>query len=299
MTGLSDIPAYLSGPVLLGALAGMGLVVGALTGLFGVGGAFVIVPLLNVLLGIPYTLAAGCSMCFTIGTSASGWSRHQSLGHVATKTMIILGGAGVCGAVLGADLHVHLKSALSASPAQGSGQAFTLTMHLLFILTLLIAGWLVLRWSPHETPGPSLLQRLPLGPRIEIQRANLRGISLPGLCAVGLGIGIFGGLLGIGGGVLLMPVMLLVVGVGIHQAVGTSLGVVLFVSVAGAAIYGADGEVNLWIVMALLVGSTLGVQIGAWLCHRLHARHIQRYFSLFILLVVLVIAWDFVRRLIG
>ena len=290
MTGLSEISANLSGPWLVGALAGIGLVVGVLTGLFGVGGAFLIVPVLNIALGIPYTLATGSSMSFTLGTGAAGWARHMRLGNVAVKTMTILSGAAACGTVLGADLHACLRHCLGQ-------RTFTLTMHGLFIVALAATAWLVFAWSPRERQGPSLLQRFALGPRIHIRQADMPGVSLPGLCLAGLAVGVLKGLLGIGGGVLLMPLMLVVVGLEIRQAVGTSLGVVLFSSLVGAVVYGQGGHASLWIVMPLLAGSIVGVQAGTWMCHRLHAQHIRRYFALLVLLVIVVVGWDFVRKM--
>jgi uncharacterized membrane protein YfcA len=290
MTGLYDVPANLSGSALLAALSLLGAVVGVLTGLFGVGGAFMIVPLLNVLLGVPYTLATGCSMCFTIGSSSAGWSRHMGLGNVATKTMLILAGSAVAGTVLGAELQGFMAGSMA--------EHFTAAMHALFLVVLGLTAWLVWGWSPHEpSAGGSLLQRLSLGPKIEIRRAGLKDVSLPGLCAVGLGIGVLKGLLGIGGGVLFMPVMLIVVGLSMRHSVGTSLGVVLLSSLAGAIIFGAKGQVSLWVVMPLLVGSSLGVQLGAWLCQRLHAGRIQRWFVLLVLAVMAIVGWDFARKL--
>lgn len=293
LLNLSGIPAYLHGPWLLAALVGLGLAVGVLSGLFGVGGASVITPMMNVLLGIPYELGVGCSMSFAIGTSASGWPRHWQLGNVATKTMTILAFACICGTLLGKDCQAWLKSAVAC----WGPDSFTLAMHGLFIAILLLVAWMVAFWRPHEARGQSLLQRLPLGPHIEIRRANLQDVSLPGLCLVGLAIGILKGLMGIGGGVLMMPVMLLVIGMSIQQSVGTSLGVVLFSSGAGAIAYGIEGQANLWIVMALLLGSTIGVQIGAYLCQRLQAARIQRYFSILILLVVAILAYDLICKL--
>ena len=111
-----------------------------------------------------------------------------------------------------------------------------------------------------------------------------------GLFAVGILIGVMKGMMGIGGGVLLMPLLIVVVGLTPHQAVGTSLGVVVFSSIAGAVKYGLDGNVNLWVVMSLLVGSVFGVQIGAWICHRLHAAKLRRYFAILVALVGLCVA---------
>mgnify|MGYP001215987653 CR=1 FL=1 len=293
MIGLDQIPSYLHDwpALLVAAMALMGLVVGVLTGLFGVGGAFLITPMLNVLLGIPYTLAAGSSLSFTLGNSSGAWARHMRLGNVAIKTVTILAGSAVCGTILGADLHVHLKTVFGV-------QTFTLLMHGMFLIVLLTSAYLV--WRPSApASGLSLLQRLPVPPRITIRAARLRNISLPGLCAVGLAVGVLTGLLGIGGGVLFVPVMLLVVGLTVHQTVGTSLGVVLFGSLAGAILYGAKGEASLWIVMPLLIGSSVGVQIGSWLCSRLHAIRIRRYFALLVVGVAAVIAIDLVSKLLA
>ena len=292
LLSLHDIPSYLSGPTLLVVLTAMGLGVGILTGLFGVGGAFVLTPLMNVLLGVPYSLGTGCSMSFTIGTGAAGWAQNMRLGNVATKSMIILAGGSICGTVLGQQLHEALLDHFG-------DEGFTLMMHGLFIVILLLTAWMIARWSPREKAGLSLLQRLPIGPHIEVRLAGLKGVSLPGMCAVGLVIGVLKGLMGIGGGVLLMPIMLLVVGLTIRHAIGTSLGVVLFSSIAGAVLYGRHGQANLWMVMALLAGSTTGVQIGVWLCHRWQADRIRRYFAWFILGVIAMLAWDLVHKLIS
>jgi hypothetical protein len=141
-----------------------------------------------------------------------------------------------------------------------------------------------------------LLARLPGRPRITIRATGINNISLPGLCALGLLIGIVKGLLGIGGGVLFMPAMLLVIGLTIHQAIGTSLGVVLFSSIAGAVIYGRTGQASLWIVVPLLAGSLSGVQAGVWLSRRLNAGHLKKYFSILIVLVILAIIYDFISK---
>lgn len=277
-----NFEAYLQGPALLAAMAGMGLVVGVLTGLFGVGGGFLITPLLNVAFGVPYQLAIGSGLSFTIGTSASGMRRHSRLGNFEPRSMVILAATSMLGAVLGATLNGSLHVALGE-------RNYTLMLHCLFLVTLGITAWLVARGNINDGTRKSLLQRMP-PPRIDLPRAGLAGVSLPGLCMVGLFIGVMKGMLGIGGGVLLMPVMILVVGLTPHQAVGTSLGVVLFSSIAGAAKYGADGHVNLCLVMSLLVSSVFGVQLGARICHSLHAERLKRYFAILVGLVAIAVA---------
>jgi len=285
-----DLQAWLQGPALLGALAGLGLCVGILTGLFGVGGGFLITPLLRVALGIPYPLAIGSDLCYMIGSGASGAARHVRLRNVAPRVVGILAVTSMGGAVAGATLNRFALLTLGE-------HRYTLTMHVLFVVMLTATAYLLGRGRQAERTGKSLLQRLPLPPYIDLPRARLRRVSLPGLCLVGAGIGVCTGMMGIGGGVLFMPVLVLVVGLTPHQAVGTSLGVVLFSATAGAIKYGLDGNVNLWIVLSLLAGSVFGVQIGAWVCQKLHAGRLRRWFAVLVLAVAAVLAVSVVRKL--
>lgn len=244
---------------------------------------------MNILFSIPYTIATGSSMLFTIGTSIAAWIKHMRLGNVALKTMTILCGGAVCGTMLGAKLHVFLKTCAGEFN-------FTLVMHSIFIVILAATALLVWQNRNDTVTSTPLLARLPGRPRITIRATGIKDISLPGLCTLGLLIGILKGLLGIGGGVLFMPAMLLVIGLTIHQAVGTSLGVVLFSSIAGTIIYGRTGQVSLWIVVPLIAGSLTGVQAGVWLSRKLRAERIKKYFSILIIIVIIAIMWDFVSK---
>jgi hypothetical protein len=272
------------GPAFWIGLAAFGLLVGVLTGLFGVGGGFMIVPVLMNLFGVPNKLAVGSSLCFTIGTGATGLSRHLRLGNFELKSALLLGVSAVFGALAGDWLLKAIGDATGGETSPG----FDLAMNGMFIVMLGLTAWLVARKPKVEKAGPSLLQRLPLGPRIGLPAAELTGVSLPGLLAVGLSVGLMKGLLGIGGGVLFMPLLILVVGLSPHQAVGTSLGVVMFSSVAGTIQKGLHGDVSLSIAMALLATSSIGVIIGAWLCQKLHATRLRRYFAI---LVGAVVVW--------
>jgi hypothetical protein len=123
-------------------------------------------------------------------------------------------------------------------------------------------------------------------------------MSVPGLGLVGLAMGVMSGLMGIGGGVFLMPVLVLVVGLTPHQAVGTSLGIVIPASIAGTIRYGLQGTVNLWVALALVAGSTVGIQMGAWICSRLPGRGLTRHFAILVLLMAGWLAVDFIRKLV-
>ncbi|MFA6134489.1 MAG: sulfite exporter TauE/SafE family protein [Phycisphaerae bacterium] len=290
MMDLNEIPSHLNGPALVAGLAGLGLILGVLTGLFGVGGAFLMNPLLNAVLGIPYPLVTGSSLGFVLGNSSGAWAKHMRLGNVSVKMMLIMAGAASCGTILGADVQAHLNAACGE-------KVFTLIMHALFILLLLSIAGLIWR-APGDLAGRRVfLQRLPLPPRVDIASAHLSGVSLPGLCALGLLVGVVAGFFGVGGGVLFVPAMMLLAGLEVRLAIGTSLGVMLFCSLTGAIIYGMKGEATLWIIMPLLVGSSVGVQVGTALCQRLHAGRLRRGFAILVLLVAGYIGIDFAMKL--
>ncbi len=272
-------------------LAGLGLTIGVLTGLFGVGGGFLMNPIMIVGLGIPVPISVGSSLCCIIGTGSAGVARHLRMKNVDFVSVLVLGSAGMCGAVLGKNLMDLLQWQLGQDH-------FSTVMRVLYLVLLLTTAWLVYRGPSEKHQGKSLLQRLPIPPRIRLLGGSLSGVSLPGLLAVGVGIGAMTGLLGIGGGVLFMPILLLVVGLTAHQAVGTSLGAMVLSAVAGTAAHALKGNVNFWIAMTMLVGSSIGVQIGAAICQRINARGLRRSFSIVVLLTALWVAMDLVIRLV-
>ncbi len=278
-------PVLPDGPLLLLVLVGLGGVIGILTGLFGVGGAFLLNPLLMVLLRVDPSVVVGSSLSFTIGTGTAGTLRHMRSKNVELYSMVYIGAGAILGAFLGGWAHGGLKARLGEA-------GFDQGILILYLVLLMVTAWLVARGSEDARRTRSLLQRLPLGPRVNLRTAKLAMVSIPGLLAVGIIIGIAKGMLGIGGGVLFMPLLLLVVGLPTHQAIGTSLGVVLFSSIAGTIDHSLDGHVSLWLAMSLLVGSSLGVQFGAWLCDRLQAKRIRRWFTLVVLLSAAVVAAD-------
>ena len=275
--------AHLHGTALFVCLAGFGLIVGVLSGLFGVGGGFIIVPMLNLLFGMSYDVAVGSSLSFTIGTGASGVSCHSRLGNVAPRTTTFLSMSAIVGAILGSQLHHWLKIQLGG--AQGRG--FESVMNALFIILLLVSAYLVYRGPVGQAKDLTILQRMPIGPFIDLPTVGRGHVSVPGLVVLGAFVGILTGMLGIGGGVLYMPLLLLVVGMTPHKAVGTSLGVVLVSSAAATIKHGLAGNVNLMVAMALLIGSTSGVQIGVALCQKIHAQRLRRYFAFLALAVAL------------
>jgi hypothetical protein len=283
--------AHLAGFALYAALAGMGLGIGMLTGLFGVGGAFLVVPLLNTLLGIPYELAIGSSLCFVAGTSTAGLIRHARLGNVELAAAVFLSAGSMVGAVLG-DM---LQDVLVRHVAGGDQARFDTLMDVLFVGLLCVVILSVVREPRPHASGKVALQRMSLGPRVDLRKAGREGVSGTGLVAIGLLVGVMTGVFGVGGGVLFVPILLIFVGMSPHLAVGTSLGVVLLASTAGTVKKGLADEVSLTIAMALLLGSVLGVQAGVWLCGRIGGKQLRRYFALVVAAAVVMLLVDLAR----
>jgi hypothetical protein len=292
--GLWELPSSnISDPALLmGALAALGFAVGILTGIFGVGGGFLVTPLLVSLYGVPATTAVGSGLCFIVGTSAAGLRRNMRLGNYEPLAMIVLGLAGMLGAVGGSGLHEHLKADLGPD-------RFDILIQLLFLPMLLTTAYLVYRNPGQGEGNRSLLQRLPIRPGLYLKRADLDDVSLVGMIALGLVVGTVTGLMGVGGGVLYMPLLLIVVGLTPHQAVGTSLGLVFFNATAGVVAHDSNDNVSMPLALPLLVTSTLGVQIGVWICHKLHATRLRKYFALIVLAAVAVVVVKLATKLIG
>jgi len=261
--------------VMIVSLLGVGLCIGTLAGLFGVGGGFLTVPILESLFGFNFTISVASNLASSVGTSSVGVARHSKLGNVEPRTMLLLVLGSVPGALLGAEIHQWLYEIM--------GDGFRQFMRGMFVVLLVSAGWLVWR-GPKQTPhGKSLMQRLPIGPHIDLPRAGIKGVSLPGMIVMSLGVGLLVGLMGVGGGVLFMPLLVMVVGMSVHQAVGTSLGVVMVSTSVAVFRYGFTGQVSLWIALSILTGSAVGVQFGSWLCDRLQARKLRRYFALLVI----------------
>jgi uncharacterized membrane protein YfcA len=232
------------------AVAGVG--VGIASSIFGVGGGFLVVPLLY-LLNMPFALVTGTSICSIVGTTASGVVTHHREGNVCTRTMWILG----IGAMLGGAGGKALQLAFERS----FPDLFEWVLGTSCVLVLLLLATLVY-FKPHRPEGKSPLQRISLGWRVDLPTGGVNGVSLIGLILIGLSGGLMAGLFGLGGGAIFVPLMLLLVGMDMKTTVGTKLGVILMGAIATTAYSAWQGQVCLPLAMSVLVGSAIGVQLG-------------------------------------
>jgi uncharacterized protein len=266
-------------------LVGVGALVGLLSGLFGVGGGFLLTPIL-MMVGIPPTVAAASDSCQIIATSSSGTAAHSRLGNVDVKlgTVLLLGGL-VGGAVgvriirfllgLGdADLAIKLTYVVVLSGIGGYmfWESFT----------SLRRGSLEMR-VPRLTRGQGILSRLPF--QMDFPRSKVRhSVFIPFI--LGGVVGILAAVMGVGGGFIMIPIMVYLLSTPMHVAVGTSLFQILF-TCAGVTLMQASTNhtVDLLLALLLAAGSTIGVQIGARLSRLLRGDQLRILLAMLVLLV--------------
>ena len=121
-------------------------------------------------------------------------------------------------------------------------------------------------------------------------RARLRPLALdPKLVAIGLGGGLLSGLLGVGGGIVMVPLLVLWAGYAQRQAHAISLGAIIPISIAGIATYGVAGEVRWWEALGLAAGAVVGAPIGAGLLARIDERLLKIIFGTFLVAVAVLL----------
>lgn len=274
----------------------LGLGVGLLSGMFGVGGGFLTTPLL-IVYGIPPTVAAASSASQVTGASVSGVFAHLRRQGVDLHMGAVLIAGGVLGSGAGAILFRLL---------QASGQIDTV-IAILYVLMLGSIGWLMLS----ESLGAIRAQRLGTAPRAKRRRHHPMVAALPlrwrfyrsGLyisplapLLLGFATGILTMLLGVGGGFILIPAMLYLLGMPAQVVVGTSLFQILFVSAAATMVHSVTTKaVDIVLAVLLLLGSVVGAQLGARFAAKAKPEYLRLVLAVMVLLValrmVLGLAW--------
>lgn len=263
----------------------LGFLVGLLSGMFGVGGGFLTTPLL-IFYGIPPTVAVASAATQITGASVSGVMVHMRRGGVDLKMGGVMIGGGLAGSVVGAALFRLLQS---------SGQ-IDIVIGLLYVLILGWIGSLMLLDSLRSLGY--LESRAPARPRHNRWVASLplrwrfysSGLYLSPVAPFALGFlaGVLTVFLGIGGGFILVPAMIYLLGMPARIVIGTSLVMILSVSAATTMVHAITTRaVDVVLAALLLVGGVVGAQYGALLTTRLKPDLLRLALAMIILLVAL------------
>ena len=269
-------------------IVALGALTGILSGLFGVGGGFLTTPLL-IFYGIPPTVAAASAATQVTGASVSGVLAHNRRGGVDYRMGGVLVVGGIFGALIGAALFSFFQSI---------GQ-IDVVINILYVFMLGSIGALMMRealaaLNIRQSKGLKraakrrhhpLVAALPY--RWRFYRSGLYISPLAPLI-LGTGVGILTMLMGVGGGVMLVPAMLYILGMSGKVVVGTSLFNILFVTMASTMTHALTTKaVDLVLAALLLVGSVLGAQFGTRIALKLKPDWLRLALATIVLLVAL------------
>lgn len=277
-------------------IVALGGLVGVLSGMFGVGGGFLTTPLL-IFYGIPPSVAVASATTQITGSSVSGALAHMRRGGVDLRMAGVMIAGGLLGSLAGAGIFRLL---------QATGQIDTV-IGLLYVLLLGSIGVLMLRdaalalgWVKRtETDEPRPRHNRWVAGLPGRWRFYSSGLYLSPLAPMALGFvaGILTVLLGIGGGFILVPAMIYLLGMAARVVIGTSLVMILAVSAATTLIHALTTQsVDIVLAALLLVGGVVGAQYGAQLTARVKPDLLRLTLAVIILLVALRMALGLTYR---
>ena len=287
---------------------GTGFIIGILSGLFGVGGGFLLVPLLNVVFNVPYNIAIGSSLLQMVGTSTASTLKHRGYGHIDYKLAGFILMGSVVGVELGARVLMRLKNLGTITINASTISIMDFWINIIYIILLSLVGISMFleskkakkrepRGGVVDTVFSQKIRNVKIPPLTSLPISNIEYISVCYLVVLGFGVGILSGLLGIGGAFILNPALIYLMGVSTSVAIGTSIFQTIFVSGYGALTHFFKGNVDFALVACILVGSLVGSQLGAKIHNKLRGADVRYYFSLVIFIATGIVLFKFLFSL--
>ncbi len=279
-----------------GALLGFGI--GMLTGFFGAGGGFILTPLLNIVFGMPMNMAVGTSACQVLGASSFSLWHHMDRRLLGIRVALWMGAGIPPGVWLGSRLVQHLKTLGTMVVNHKSVTVVDYILLMVFVVFLgTLSIWLILdnfilnRGRETESDmTKGVLADIWLPPMIHFRTVPHGVFSGPVLALLGLCVGGLSGLLGIGGGVILMPILFYLVGQEIKATIRTSTVLVFLTGLSASLAHARAGNINGPLAACLIGGAFFGTRLGVRLHHKATGRQLRRYFSFVVLAAALMVA---------
>ena len=270
----------------------LSLAVGILSGLFGVGGGFLMTPFL-IFMGIPPVYAVPNEVNNILATSVSGSLTHWYKNTLDYKMGLLIVSGGIVGTIIGITTFSYFSEIGKIS----------LIISLLYMYLLAIVGTLMLiegiKEKNRQTKKGSIkqklhehnwLQGLPL--RMLFHKSKLYESAIVPIF-LGLVVGFVASMMGIGGAFLMVPAMIYIVGMPIKLIPGTSLFVTIFISAIVTILHAFNyGSIDLFLVIPLILGSIVGVQLGQKLGQFLDSTELKSLFAMLLLSVSIAIGYD-------
>ena len=267
-------------------LLGMGLAIGFLSGMFGIGGGFIMTPLL-IFLGVPPGVAVGTGASQVLASSASSALGHWQRGYVDLQMGYLLIGGGLFGALAGVKMLYILKQL---------GQ-LELFVSLVYVILLGVVGGLMLiesvrllRAEPAKTGAyarragqHTWIQHLPLKQRFAQSKLYISAIPPT---AIGAFVGFLTAIMGVGGGFVMVPAMIYLLRMPTRMVIGTSTFQIVCVSAFTTVLQATQNHsVDIMLALPLIAGSVVGAQYGVGFAERLKAEQLRALLALLVLAV--------------
>ncbi|MGQ9366277.1 sulfite exporter TauE/SafE family protein [Azospirillum sp. ST 5-10] len=272
----------------------MGWLVGFLSGMFGVGGGFLMTPLL-IFIGVPPAVAVGTQSNQLVAASVSGVLAHWRRGNVDVKLGVVMLLGGLVGTSIGVWIFGILQRLGQIDIAIGLSYVFFLGV----IGSLMLAEStraLLRRRSPTATRGKLhhhiWLHGLPLKMRFHRSKLYISALLPAGIGAIG---GMLVAIMGIGGGFMLVPAMIYLLNMPTALVAGTSLFQIIFTTAIATLLHAATNHtVDVMLALLLLVGGVVGAQFGTKAGGYLRGEQARALLGLLVVAVALRLAWDLV-----
>ena len=286
--------AFIVGGVIIGGL------IGFLTGVFGVGGGFMLTPLLMIVLGVPAPVAVGTGLAVILANSTYGLYVRRKSKTIDIKLSLVISIGSVGGVLIGA----WLLDLLARTPdITILGREQEPARYVLLVLFLLLLGWIAgyLYYDYRKHYGETvavrvgLLAGVSLPPYTAFRSLERPMLSVPALVLMGILVGLLTGLLGVGGGVVLLPALVYLVGQRAIKAAGTSLLLVWIASLTGVIRMAGVNNISLVLFVILLAGGFTGTALGTRIGLALKGPKLRLYFIVVVVAAVILVAYELVK----
>jgi uncharacterized membrane protein YfcA len=280
-------------------LVTIGFCVGTLGGFFGVGGAWIVTPALNIF-GFNMPFAIGTDLAHIFGKSIIATRKHSKLGNVDWR----LGMFSIFGSIIGIELGKRFVLLLEQQGNVGPVVRWTYMAFLFGLGAYMLYDYYatVRRQKEHGDEGTSeepveettpvalKLRQIKIPPMISLPASGIESISFWIVFVLFLITGFLSGFMGVGGGFILLPALIYLVGCATTVAVGTSLLSVCFMSGYGCFTYSLSGRTELLAAMIMLIGAAIGAQVGVLATRFVRGYGIRLLFAIMIILAGLSVA---------
>ena len=276
----------------------LGFVVGIMTGIFGAGGGFIITPALNIFLGLPMNLAVGTSACQVLGAAGFSFMHNFDKKLSGLKLALLIGIGVPVGVVIGTSVVNKLEKLPHLTIYGKDVNAVNFILLATFaVLLLFISAWMLFdsfylrrhHSEEDEKNHKGLLTGLKIPPYARCETIPAGQASVLLLISTGLLMGFLSGLLGIGGGVIMMPLLFYVIGQEAKFAVKTSIMLILMSGLFATISHAMAHNIDYYMVIFLIPGAFFGSRIGTAIHKKISSKSLRKYFAFVVLAAMLMV----------